>query len=157
MKVNSTDGTKFGEEYIVSQMRTVISAGYEPVSALIAVCVCHSDARVECSLQSSYFHQWMLYELALNEHLQQKLREEIWTAGDASFDELNANYPLLDAVFKETLRMHPPILENHHEVKRCGLFPSVPPLTNVITGSGDHRGPLIRASSGNFRMPPHHT
>ncbi|KAK0455909.1 cytochrome P450 [Armillaria borealis] len=107
LKVNSTDGTKFGEEYIVSQMRTVISAGYEPVSALIA---------------------WMLYELASNEHLQQKLREEIWTAGDASFDELNANYPLLDAVFKETLRMHPPILENHHEAAETIAVPLSEPL-----------------------------
>ncbi|KAK0233773.1 cytochrome P450 [Armillaria fumosa] len=107
LKVNSTDGTKLGEEYIVSQMRTVISAGYEPVSALIA---------------------WMLYELASNEHLQQKLREEIWTAGDASFDELNANCPLLDAVFKETLRMHPPILENHHEAAKTIAVPLSEPL-----------------------------
>lgn len=59
----------------------------------------------------------MLYELAIDPKLQDELREELATAGDLTFDDMNTSYPLLDAVLKEVLRMHPPILENHHEVR----------------------------------------
>jgi len=48
--------------------------------------------------------------------LQNDLREEVSTAGDPTFDEMHNGYPLLDAVIREVLRLHPPILENHHEV-----------------------------------------
>jgi len=59
--------------------------------------------------------QWLLYEIARNPVLQAELREEVWTAQDSSLDVLN-RFPLLDAVLHETLRLHPAILENHHEV-----------------------------------------
>jgi cytochrome P450 len=58
----------------------------------------------------------MLYELATHIDLQDQLREEVIAAGDPSFDDFALRLPLLDAVLKETLRLHPPILENHHEV-----------------------------------------
>jgi cytochrome P450 len=59
----------------------------------------------------------MLYEIAINPGFQAELREEICKVPDHSFDDLNCRLPLLDAALKETLRLHPPILENHHEVK----------------------------------------
>lgn len=103
------------EEQIVAQMRTTISAGYETVSAIVAVSV----------LNILYFHstltcnqKWTLYELSRDPELQHELREEISTSRDASFDDLNNKYPLLDAILKEILRLHPAILENHHEVSR---------------------------------------
>jgi cytochrome P450 len=59
-----------------------------------------------------------LYELAINPPLQQQLREEVSTAGDPSFDDLNKQFPVLDALVNETLRIHPPIIENHHVVSQ---------------------------------------
>jgi cytochrome P450 len=59
--------------------------------------------------------QWVLYELARNPVLQAELREEVSIAQDAPLDVLN-KLQLLDAVVQETLRLHPAILENHHEV-----------------------------------------
>jgi cytochrome P450 len=59
--------------------------------------------------------QWILYELARNAVLQAELREEVSTAQDSPLDVLN-QLLLLDAVLLETLRLHPAILENHHEV-----------------------------------------
>lgn len=60
--------------------------------------------------------QWMLYELSVNAEFQEELRLEIATIPEPSFDQLNTKFPLLDAALKETLRLHPAILENHHEV-----------------------------------------
>lgn len=80
---------------LISQMRTIISAGYETVSAIVA---------------------WMLYEIACNSDFQEQLREEICAIPNPSFDQLDNDLPLLDAALKETLRLHPALLENHHEV-----------------------------------------
>ncbi|KAG6885524.1 hypothetical protein C0993_000520 [Termitomyces sp. T159_Od127] len=107
LKADKASGSSMNEEEVVSQMRSVISAGYETVSAVIA---------------------WMLYELSRDQTLQAKLREEIHGVTDASFDELNSKYPLLDAVLKETLRLHPPILENHHEASETIIVPLSDPL-----------------------------
>ncbi|KAG6857610.1 hypothetical protein H0H87_010178 [Tephrocybe sp. NHM501043] len=107
LKADRLSGTGMNEEEIVSQMRTTISAGYETVSAVVA---------------------WVMYELSTNQKLQTELREELHNATDASFDELNSEYPLLDAVLKETLRLHPPILENHHEASETIIVPLFEPL-----------------------------
>ena len=64
----------------------------------------------------------MLYEIAINPEFQAKLREEICAVPDHSFDDLNFQLPLLDAALKETLRLHPVILENHHEVKALRIY-----------------------------------
>jgi cytochrome P450 len=66
--------------------------------------------------------QWMLYEIAINPEFQTKLREEICAVPDHSLDHLNFKLPLLDAALKETLRLHPAILENHHEVKSSSVY-----------------------------------
>lgn len=68
--------------------------------------------------------KWVLYELSNNPELQNELRAELSTPGDPSADDLQSDYPLLDAVLKEVLRIHPPILENHHQVRH--FFPVTP-------------------------------
>jgi len=63
----------------------------------------------------------MLYELASNLDFQSQLREEVCAIPEHSFEHFNNtnnDLPLLNAALKETLRLHPPILENHHEVSR---------------------------------------
>ncbi|KAL0576816.1 hypothetical protein V5O48_005186 [Marasmius crinis-equi] len=108
LKAVSESGDRFGEEEIVDQMRTVISAGYETVSSVIA---------------------WVLYELAAHPDVQTRLREEIETSGNTelSIDRLN-NLSFLDAVLKETLRLHPPVIENHHQAAQDISVPLSEPL-----------------------------
>ncbi|KAL0950665.1 hypothetical protein HGRIS_007450 [Hohenbuehelia grisea] len=106
LRIGATSGG-LDEEYIVSQMRTVISAAYETVSAIIA---------------------WTLYELASRPKLQQCLREEVSVPGEPSFEDLNTRFPFLDAVVKETLRLHPAILENHHVAAETIGIPLSEPL-----------------------------
>ncbi|KAK7041953.1 hypothetical protein VNI00_008935 [Paramarasmius palmivorus] len=91
-------GKRMTEEEIVAQMRTTISAGYETVSALVA-------------------------------DVQTRLREEIVAFGrdELTADELSS-LPFLEATMKETLRMHPPILENHHEATETITVPLSEPL-----------------------------
>ncbi|KIJ68630.1 hypothetical protein HYDPIDRAFT_82615 [Hydnomerulius pinastri MD-312] len=95
------------DEQVAAQMRTIISAGYEPVSATIA---------------------WLLYELAVNPDRQQAVREEVSSALEPSYDELHSGFPLLDAFFMETLRIHPPVLENHHQASETISIPLSEPL-----------------------------
>lgn len=77
-------------------------------------------------------NQWTLYELSRDQSLQAKLREEIHSIANASFDDINSKYPLLDAVLKETLRIHPPILENHHEASETIIVPLSDPLPGTF-------------------------
>lgn len=54
----------------------------------------------------------ILHQLALNPHVQSRLREEVSLArmehGDLDFNTL-MNLPFLDAVCRETLRLFPPV------------------------------------------------
>ncbi|XP_063696557.1 probable cytochrome P450 28a5 [Culicoides brevitarsis] len=50
---------------------------------------------------------YILYELASNKEVQDKLREELKSAENLDYDTL-VNLPYLDQVFHESLRMHPP-------------------------------------------------
>ncbi|KAN0100804.1 Cytochrome P450 [Tylopilus felleus] len=95
------------DEQVAAQMRTIISAGYEPVSATIA---------------------WLLYELAMDPERQEAIRNEVAAACDPSYDALNNDFPLLHAFFMETLRMHPPVLENHHQASETTIVPLSEPL-----------------------------
>ncbi|KAJ7785829.1 cytochrome P450 [Mycena metata] len=107
LKADAISGQQLREDEIVSQMRTVLSAGYETVSAIVA---------------------WVLYELAVNPQLQEKLREELSSPGDPSLDELNSQFPILDSVILETLRLHPAILENHHQAAETISVPLAHPI-----------------------------
>jgi cytochrome P450 len=107
------------DEQVAAQMRTIISAGYEPVSATIAVSRTITRAT---SLQPNHW-QWLFYELAMDPKRQEVIRNEVSNACDPSYDALNNDFPLLHAFFMETLRMHPPVLENHHQVPQSIFCP----------------------------------
>ncbi|KAH0838484.1 cytochrome P450 [Lanmaoa asiatica] len=95
------------DEQVAAQMRTIISAGYEPVSATIT---------------------WLFYELAMNPEMQEAIRNEVSIVCDPSYDALNSDFPLLHAFLMETLRMHPPVLENHHQASETTVVPLSEPL-----------------------------
>ena len=75
-----------------------------------------SCAQLSCSHLAGYETTSMaltyaLYELAKNPTLQQKVVDEVDSFGrdrDPTFDDLAA-FPHLDAVFKESMRLHPPV------------------------------------------------
>jgi cytochrome P450 len=58
----------------------------------------------------------MLYEIACHPQIQHDIREEVQQVQCHSIDVINDKCPLLESALKETLRLHPAILENHHEV-----------------------------------------
>ncbi|KAJ2922914.1 hypothetical protein H1R20_g14188, partial [Candolleomyces eurysporus] len=70
--------------------------------------------------------------LSKNPDIQTRLREEIREArqlhGDLQYDELVA-LPLLDAVCRETLRLHPPVPFVTREAKKDSVIPLSTPIT----------------------------
>ncbi|PFH54737.1 hypothetical protein AMATHDRAFT_134704 [Amanita thiersii Skay4041] len=110
LRADHVSTLEMSEEEIVAQMRTIISAGYETVSAIIS---------------------WLLYEIACNPTIQTALRTEVTMMGDITLGKINTQCPLLDAILKETLRLHPAILENHHEAAHTVTVPLAEPLSGT--------------------------
>jgi cytochrome P450 len=74
---------------------------------------------------------WALHELSLAPDIQTKLREEVMSVDTEtpSMDELSA-LPYLDAVVKETLRLHPPIGDTVRVATKDDVLPLEKPLTD---------------------------
>ncbi|KAI0754390.1 cytochrome P450 [Daedaleopsis nitida] len=76
----------------------------------------------------------ILHLLAQHQDVQDRLRAEILEAGmdgkDLSYDELNA-LPFLDAVCRETLRLHPPAMFIFREAQRDMVLPLSEPVRGV--------------------------
>ncbi|KAF8559291.1 cytochrome P450 [Imleria badia] len=123
---NSSTTPYLDDEQVAAQMRTIISAGYEPVSATIA---------------------WLFYELAMDPERQEAIRDEVSIACDPSYDALNNDFPLLHAFLMETLRMHPPVMENHHQASETTIVP----LSEPLPGTTDTR--LIIPKGTVLSMP----
>ena len=88
------------------KMMTLIFAGYETTATVIA---------------------WALHELALNPAHQDALRNELSALGsEPVFDKLHSNFPFLDAVINETLRVHPVVTQVHREASKDSLVPLTP-------------------------------
>ncbi|KXN81097.1 hypothetical protein AN958_06051 [Leucoagaricus sp. SymC.cos] len=109
LKADAAAATLVGKGDVIAQMRTVISAGYETVRS------CRID-------------KWMLYELAVHPQVQEAIRHEIQCVQYHSVDAVNELCPLLDSALKETLRLHPAILENHHEASETIVIPLEDPI-----------------------------
>jgi Cytochrome P450 len=73
---------------------------------------------------------WALFALSQNKHAQNKLREEISNIStDNPTDDLNG-LPYLDAVVRETLRLHPPVAAIPREAGKDDCIPLSKPFTD---------------------------
>ena len=74
---------------------------------------------------------WALYDLSQNKHAQTNLREEISniSTDNPSMDDLNG-LPYMDAVVRETLRLHPPVATILREARKDDCIPLSKPFTN---------------------------
>ncbi|KAK7448083.1 hypothetical protein VKT23_013840 [Stygiomarasmius scandens] len=100
----------------ISAQTTLLLAGYETTSISLT---------------------WALVELCLKPEIQDKLRQELArlnaesTAVDPTWDQLTAStdFPYLDAVVHETLRMHPPLSETTRMAAADDVIPVSSPLS----------------------------
>ncbi|KAI0641776.1 cytochrome P450 [Trametes meyenii] len=101
---------KLPEEEIIGQMSTMIIAAMDTTSNMLVMILCRLSEFPEC---------------------QKKLREEIVAAGadnpDTSYDTL-MNLPYLDAVIRETLRLHAPVSQVFRETRKDAVLPLSEPI-----------------------------
>lgn len=86
-QATDSDGMQLSKQELRDQLLTLIVAGHDTTATALA---------------------WLLYELAHHPENQSKLREELKTANISEPTSLRG-LPFLNAVIKETLRLHPPI------------------------------------------------
>ncbi|KIY68837.1 cytochrome P450 [Cylindrobasidium torrendii FP15055 ss-10] len=120
------DHQKLSDRDVMSQVPTFFVAGHETTSASLV---------------------WMLYALTLAPHIQKKLRQELQAVSTdtPSFDELNA-LPYLDAVLRETLRLHAPVSATERVATKEDILPLSEPIE-------DRRGKMldgIRVQAGDI-------
>lgn len=89
MNARDEDGTLFSDEHIKNELLSILSAGHVNTSVALA---------------------WSFYELGKSPAILQKLRLEL-SGLDETSDPSALALPYLDAVCKETLRLHPVVAE----------------------------------------------
>ncbi|KAI6026842.1 cytochrome P450 [Pisolithus microcarpus] len=98
----------------LQQLRTLLIASYETTAMTMT---------------------WGLLELARHPSIQNKLREELLSfGGEPSYDQLTNDFPYLDAVVQEVLRLHPSVPELTREAAEDDVIPLLEP---VQTKSGE--------------------
>ncbi|GJJ13959.1 hypothetical protein Clacol_008216 [Clathrus columnatus] len=105
-------------EEIAAQLCTLVQAGYETVGCQMA---------------------WILFEIARCSDTQELLRKEISSIPEPTYEDIIQKMPLLDAILKESLRLHPPVFELTH----VAAFDTVVPIT----------GPLCKKSDLTITIP----
>lgn len=97
-------------------------------------CLCAQERVLSLTVVCSTGTTWALFALAQDKCIQERLREELCNVPteNPTMDELNA-LPFLDAVVRETLRLHPPL----SGTLRCAVEDDTLPLeTPVVDKSG---------------------
>jgi len=112
--------TRMSEEEMISQMRTLLLAGYESTATTLS---------------------WSLLEITRHPDVQTKLRHEIHemerkiqSRGDTEFIATDfESMPYLTAVLKECLRFHPASYSTYREAAKDDVLPISKP---IVTSSG---------------------
>ncbi|KAF8834516.1 cytochrome P450 [Paxillus ammoniavirescens] len=130
MATDIPENQRLPDKDVLAQVPTFLVAGHETTSTATT---------------------WALHELSLASEIQTKLREELVSVDTEmpSMDQLSA-LPYLDAVVKETLRLHPPIGDTMRVATKDDVLPLEKPFTDkhgVI-----HDG--IRVSKGTVIFVP---
>ncbi|KZT73023.1 cytochrome P450 [Daedalea quercina L-15889] len=109
---------RLSDEDILAQVPTFLVAGHETTSNATA---------------------WALYALSIEPQMQTRLREECLALSTdyPSMDELN-QLPFLDAVIRETLRLHPPLNNTLREAVTDDVIPLSKPCVDVRGRIHDH-------------------
>ncbi|KAF8525239.1 cytochrome P450 [Hysterangium stoloniferum] len=109
MKADGADAMT--QEEIATQLRTLVQAGYETVGCELA---------------------WIFYEIAKDHNVQKRLRDEVTaTPSEPTYDDLLERTPFLDAVIKECLRLHAPVIELTHVAAHDSVVPLAKPLRDA--------------------------
>ncbi|KAH9894821.1 cytochrome P450 [Cubamyces lactineus] len=104
------ESQRLSDEDVLGQIPTFLLAGHESTATAST---------------------WALYALSQRPNIQQKLRQELLSVDTdtPTMDELNA-LPYLDAVVRETLRLHSPVTFIVREAKRDDVIPLGEPITD---------------------------
>lgn len=126
MASDITDSQRLSDENVLAQVPTFLVAGYETTSVATT---------------------WCLFSLSQALDAQQKLREELMTMSTdtPSVDDLTA-LPYLDAVIRETLRLHPPI----HTSIRVAEKDDVIPLDTLYVDAKGRTHDYVRVTKGTI-------
>lgn len=117
------DHQRMSDEEVLAQVPTFLVAGHETTSTATT---------------------WALYALCGAPEAQRKLRDELQTVSsdNPSMDELNA-LPYLDAVVRETLRVHPPVTSTFRIAIKDDVLPLSTPYTD-INGNVHNTVPVLK-------------
>ncbi|KAF8802410.1 cytochrome P450 [Phlegmacium glaucopus] len=104
------DAQRMSDEDVLAQIPTFLIAGHETTSVAMA---------------------WALYSLTQNKQAQTKLRQEVSdvSTDNPTTDDLNG-LPYLDAVVRETLRLHPPVPSILRASQKDDCIPLSKPFTD---------------------------
>ncbi|PCH43025.1 cytochrome P450 [Wolfiporia cocos MD-104 SS10] len=111
MDTEIPESQRLSDEDVLAQVPTFIVAGHETTSNAMS---------------------WCLFALANAPEIQEKLREELWNVPteNPTMDELNA-LPYLDAVVRETMRVHGPVPGTIRISVQDDVIPLNTPYTDV--------------------------
>ena len=111
MAADLPEHQRMSDKEVLAQVPTFLVAGHETTSTATT---------------------WALYSLCGAPEAQRKLREELQkvSSDNPSMDELNA-LPYLDAVVRETLRVHPPVASTLRVAVKDDVLPLSQPYTDI--------------------------
>ncbi|KAK0186151.1 cytochrome P450 [Armillaria mellea] len=132
---------RMSEEEIYSQLSTFTLAGHDTTATTTA---------------------WLLYELSRHPHIQAQIREEISQTRECCQGDLTSSdydsMPLLNAVIKETLRVHPFVTTLIRVATQDDVIPLSEPITTVdgtvVSDIPIPKGQVIVASLYTYNRLP---
>ncbi|KAK0463413.1 cytochrome P450 [Armillaria novae-zelandiae] len=132
---------RMSEEEIYSQLSTFTLAGHDTTATTTA---------------------WLLYELSCHPHIQAQIREEILQTRECCEGDLTSSdydsMPLLNAVIKETLRVHPFVTTLIRVATQDDVIPLSEPITTVdgtvVSDIPIPKGQIIVASLYTYNRLP---